>query len=104
MSDRSPSAIATADPERPDRLFANYGSDTVTPIEEATNRAGQPIPAGYAPNSLAVTLDGSHLYVVDGNADQVTPIATGTSRPGRAIKVGYSPVAIAAQAEQPRTW
>ena len=44
---------------------ANLGSDTVTPITIATNTAGPAIPAGCAPNSVAVTPDGKHVVVSD---------------------------------------
>ena len=66
----------------------------MTPISTATDTAGPPIPAGYAPDALAVTPSGQVVYVVDGNSDEVTPIVTATGRPGPAVTVGYSPVAV----------
>ena len=84
---------------------ACYGSDTVVPVSVRTGRAGRaalaptppprPIPAGQAPDALAVTPDGSAVYVVGGDSDAVTPIATAGGRAGRPVAVGYSPAAIA---------
>lgn len=42
------------------------------------------IPAGYAPDSIAVTPDGTHVVVADGDSEQ----ATVTGRRGPAVSVG----------------
>ena len=54
----------------------------MTPIATATNTAGRGIPAGQAPDALALTPDGSTAEVVDGATDRVTPIDTARGRAG----------------------
>jgi DNA-binding beta-propeller fold protein YncE len=73
---------------------ANEGSDTVTPITIATDTARPAIPAGFAPDSVAVTPDGKHVVVSDGDSDQVTVLSS-TGGPTRHAAVGYSPDAVA---------
>jgi len=78
---------------------ANFGSDTVTPITIATNTAAPAIPAGYAPDSIAVTPDGTHVVVADGDSDQATMIDIRT-RTVRHVGAGYSPDAVAVSGSQ----
>jgi DNA-binding beta-propeller fold protein YncE len=73
---------------------ASFGAGTVTPISTQTGRAGRPIPAGYAPDALAVSRNGQTLNVVDGNTDRLTTISLVT-RHAQTIRVGYSPAAVA---------
>ena len=75
--------------------MASYGANTVTPIATATNTAGAAIPAGQAPDALALTPDGATAEVVDGATDRVTPIDTALGRAGRPVGVGSSPTAVA---------
>jgi YVTN family beta-propeller protein len=82
-------------------------SDTVTPINTATNIALKAIKVGYGPDAIAITPDGKTAYVVSGAqtcgtcshvpppADTVTPIRTATNTALKAIKVGIHPDAIA---------
>ena len=74
---------------------ANYGSNTVTPIDTATGTTGAPIAVGSGPSSIAITPNGKTAYVVNGNADTVTPINTVTNTPGAPIPVGSTPEGIA---------
>ncbi len=74
---------------------ANAGSDTVTPIELATNEPGAEIKVGEAPEGIAITPDGKTAYVVNYGSDTVTPIDVATSEPGAEIKVGSDPYGIA---------
>jgi YVTN family beta-propeller protein len=83
---------------------AGYRSDTVTPIDTATNTAGPAIRVGPQPIAIAVTPNGRTAYVVNQNASvagpdisdgTVTPITTATNTPGNPIKVGRLPAAIA---------
>jgi hypothetical protein len=66
---RGPRAIAMS-PRTGTAYVANFGSDTVTPISLETNTTRPAIPAGFAPDSVAVTPDGEHLVVSDGDSDQ----------------------------------
>jgi YVTN family beta-propeller protein len=73
----------------------NFLSDSVTPINTATDRAGRPIPVGCSPDAIAITPDGRTAYVVNGVSETVTPISAATNRAGRPIPVGSLPGAIA---------
>jgi|GEM_PF-1014489 len=91
---------------------ANYASGSVTPIRLADGWAEPAIAAGKIPTRLAVSPDGTTVYVLDSNIfgglgpglrsgrppfapGQVIPIHVATNSPGRPIKVGRLPVAIA---------
>ena len=73
---------------------------TVTPIDTATNTAGEPIDVGNEPLAIAITPDGKTVYVAntydtDRGPYTVTPINTATSTPGEPIRVGSGPWAFA---------
>lgn len=70
---------------------------SVTPINLATNSVGTPItlPANADPDAIAVTPNGTTVYVADYNEGTIIPIATATDTAGTPISVGYDPVAIA---------
>jgi YVTN family beta-propeller protein len=70
---------------------ANYTTNSVIPIDTATNRAGQPIRVGSAPDAIAITPDGKTAYVANGNAHSVTPIDTATNTAGQPIQTGDWP-------------
>ncbi len=74
---------------------ANLDSNTVTPIDTATNTAGTPIAVGNAPDAIAITPNGATAYVVNENDATVTPIDTTTNTAGTPIAVGNDPVAVA---------
>jgi YVTN family beta-propeller protein len=57
---------------------ASYTKNLVTPINTATDTAGQPVKVGRGPTALAVTPDGRTVYVVNQHSDTVTPISTAT--------------------------
>jgi YVTN family beta-propeller protein len=74
---------------------------TVTPVDTATNKAGQAIKVGAQPSAIAITPDRRTAYVVNQNNQDgikdgtVTPITTATDQPGKPIWVGTEPDAIA---------
>ena len=77
-------------------LDMHYDDDgTVTPIATATSQPGEPIKVGKGAWTIAITPDGTTVYVVNSETSTVTPISTVTERPGKPIKVGITPVAIA---------
>jgi len=49
----------------PFAYVTNYGSDTVSVIDTATNKVSATIPVGHAPDGVAITSDGSHAYVAN---------------------------------------
>lgn len=89
----APAASAAADP--PVAYVANYESNSVTPIDTATDIAGTPIPVGAAPLGVAITPDGKTAYVTDSQSDAVTPIDTATKTAGTPIPVGALPFGVA---------
>ena len=79
-------------------LVANLDSDSVTPVDLGTWRAGPSIAVGSQPVAIGVAANGAGAataYVVDFGSNQVTPIAVSTLRAGPPIAVGQSPQAIA---------
>ncbi|HEX3193386.1 MAG TPA: YncE family protein, partial [Streptosporangiaceae bacterium] len=71
------------------------GSGTVTPIRTATNTALKPITVGQDPRALAITPDGTTIYVTNYQSGTVTPIRTATNTALAPIRVGRNPLAIA---------
>ncbi len=69
--------------------------DEVTPIDLATGKAGKPIHVGNAPLAVAVTPDGSTVFVTNLNSESVTPINVAANQAEAAIAVAGGPVAIA---------
>jgi hyaluronoglucosaminidase len=79
-------------------LVANLDSNSVTPVDLGTWKAGPAIPVGSQPVDIAVAVDGAGAptaYVVDFGSDQVTPIDVGTMQAEAPITVGLSPETIA---------
>src|SRR5262249_32666107 len=77
---------ATAAPVPPITAYVtNSASNTLTPIDLATNTPGAQIPAGQLPAWVAITPAGQTAYVTDAESDSVTPIDLATNTPGAAI-------------------
>jgi YVTN family beta-propeller protein len=73
----------------------NLESNTVTPIEVATNKPGPEIKVGSGPDGIAITPDGKTAYVTNSVGNTVTPFNVGTHETHPAIAVGSTPVGIA---------
>jgi YVTN family beta-propeller protein len=84
----------TGTPGAPPTAFvANYGSNTVTPIDVTTLQAGAPIAVGPGPQTVAV---GSGQVLVGNFSNAtLTPINTGTLRPGAGVALPLNPTGIA---------
>ena len=65
----------------------NEASDSVTPIELATDAPGEEIKVGKAPFGIAITPDGKIAYVANAFSNSVTPIELATNKAGAAITV-----------------
>jgi YVTN family beta-propeller protein len=76
-------------------FVVNSASNSVTPVNLVTRRAGKPVPVGSEPQAIALSPDGGTAYVVNSGSGTVTPINTATRRAGPAIRVGAGPQAIA---------
>jgi YVTN family beta-propeller protein len=65
-------------------------------IDTATNTVVATIPVGIDPTGVAVTPDGTHVYVVNDNDNAVSGIRTATNTVvGLPIPVGTNPVGVA---------
>jgi YVTN family beta-propeller protein len=93
---RTPAAspAASSDPA-PTAFVVNYASNSVTPVDLATRKAGRAIAVGADPTAIALTPNGRTAYVVNSGSGTVTPITTATAAAGKAIRVGADPTAIA---------
>jgi hyaluronoglucosaminidase len=80
-------------------LVANLDSNSVTPVDLGTWKAGKPIAVGTEPVAIAVSVASSGAataFVADYGSNTVTPIDVATLQAGAAITVGAGPQAIAA--------
>ena len=80
-------------------LVANLDSNSVTPVDLGTWRAGAPIAVGTEPVAIAVSVAASGAataFVADFGSNAVTPIDVATRQAGAAIAVGPGPQTIAA--------
>jgi YVTN family beta-propeller protein len=99
----APSEIGTllkgveADPYRNLVYVAVQSDDTVAIVDGTTYSLTAKIPAGgVGPNSLALSEDGSKLFVVNGGSDNVTVLdANDNYAPIGTIEVGHRPFGIA---------
>ncbi len=78
-------------PDGKTAYVANANSNTVTPIDTATNTAVTPIWPVTNPVGVAITPDGKTAYVTNSASNAVTPIATATNTAGTPIAVGSVP-------------
>lgn len=67
----------------------------MTPITITTNTPGTPIRVDFGPVGIAITPDGTTVYVTNPGHNTVTPIAVATNTPGTPIPVDDVPVGIA---------
>ena len=74
--------------------MTNFGSNTVTLIDTATNTVDPTLTAGANPESIAITPDGTTAYVADNGSGTMVPIDTATNAVGAAIGVGPGPTDI----------
>jgi len=86
---------AAAKARDPVAWVANYASNTVSPVNVTTRKAGPQIPVGAGPRAVVATPDGKTVYIADSLSGTVTPIAASTGTPGKPIPVGDEPWALA---------
>jgi YVTN family beta-propeller protein len=90
-------ALAVPSAEARNAYVANFGSESVSVINTATNTASPTtIKVGLRPFAIAITPDGKTAYVANRGSETVSAIdtATNTASP-TTIKVGLDPEAIA---------
>ena len=85
-------------------LVANLDSNSVTPVDLGTWRAGPPVAVGSEPVAITVSVPASAsgtgtgaatAFVADFGSNSVTPIDVGTMQAGAPIAVGPSPQTVA---------
>jgi YVTN family beta-propeller protein len=86
---------AAGAPAHPTAFVLNSASNSVTPVDLVTRKAGKPIAVGADPAAVAISPSGAMAYVVNSGSGTVTPISTATDRTGPPIRVGSDPQAIA---------
>jgi len=89
-----PQAVLVS-PDGKTAYVANFGSNSVSPIDTATNKAGPAIAVGSQPYALAMVPHHRSMYVVNYGSGTVTPVSTATNKAGRAVRVGTDPESIA---------
>ncbi len=87
--------LAAKRPAHPTAFVVNSASNSVTPVDLVTRRAGKPILVGADPVAIAISPSGAMAYVVNSGSSTVTPIATATGKAGKPIRVGADPQGIA---------
>ncbi len=98
LGDTSTRAARALAGRTPTAYVVNGISNTVTPVNTATNTPGRPIKVARFPQSIAITPDGKTAYVANSGYDRgntVTPISTATNTAGKLIQVGKGRDAIA---------
>jgi hyaluronoglucosaminidase len=92
-------------------FVTNLDSNSVTPVDLGTWRAGKPIAVGHEPVAVVVSVDsdgsdgsdgsgGATAFVADFGSNQVTPIDVSTLQAGAPIAVGPGPQTVAVSAGQ----
>src|ERR1700691_1446118 len=85
LTPAAPAAAASSDPA-PTAFVVNYASNSVTPVNLATRKAGGAIAVGADPAAIAITPNGRTAYVVNSGSGTVTPITTATAVARKAIR------------------
>ncbi len=96
----------------PSAYVANFGSNTVSVIDTATNAVTATIPVGYEPFGVAVSPDGSRVYVANSclypicpiNNDTVSVIDTASDTVTATITVGANPFGVAVSPDGSRVY
>ena len=75
--------------------ITNYGSNTVSVIDTATNNVIATVAVGMILHGVAVTPDGTKVYVTNWGSNTVSVIDTATNTVTATVNVGNSPYGVA---------
>jgi YVTN family beta-propeller protein len=78
-----------------DRLYVTTANDSVVVIDAGTLGIATTIPVGSSPNGLAVSPNGTRVYVANRNANSVSVIDTSSNTVVATVNVGSFPVEVA---------
>ena len=84
--------------------ITNGSSNNVSVIDTTANTVIATIPVGSEPSGVAVSPDGSKVYVVDQFADTVSVITTATKMVSATIPVGTYPQGVAASPDNRKVY
>src|SRR5258708_27525066 len=73
----------------------NQLDDTLSVINSHTNRVTATVPAGAAPEGVAVTPDHKHVYIADNGSARVSVLDTRTKKIVATVPVGKNPSGVA---------
>ena len=90
-----PLPASASAPRQQTAFVVNSASNSVTPVNLVTHKAGKAIPVGKGPTAIALAPGGGEAYVVNSGSGTATPIATASRRAGSPIPVGSHPQGIA---------
>ncbi|MEU9480382.1 YncE family protein [Streptomyces sp. NPDC048191] len=96
---------AAAQAERSRAYVTNFGADTVSVVDTATDKViGQPIRVGDAPVGVAVSPNGTRVYVANSRSNNVSVINTATNTVIATVPVGSSPAGVAVSPDNSRVY
>jgi YVTN family beta-propeller protein len=73
----------------------NQLDDTLSVINARTNQVTATVAAGVAPEGVAVTPDGSRVYIADSGSAEVSVLDTANNKIVATVPVGKSPTGVA---------
>jgi YVTN family beta-propeller protein len=89
------SVLGSAQSLAQNAYITNFGSNTVSVINTATNTVTATIPVGVEPHGVAVPPDGNRVYVTNAGSNSVSVFATATNTVTATIPVGVRPIGVA---------
>src|ERR1700761_6603188 len=92
---RPASVMAAPAPGAGDLSRPNQLDDTLSVINAQTNQVTATVPAGVGPEGVAVTPDGSRVYVANSGAAQVSVLDTANNKIVATVPVGKCPTGVA---------
>jgi predicted alpha-1,2-mannosidase len=84
--------------------IANFFGDSITPIDPNTDMTGVDIPVGLNPRDLALSPDGTRVYVADNGSNDVSVVDTASQKTIATVKVGNAPWGIRVTPDGKTVW
>jgi YVTN family beta-propeller protein len=79
----------------------NQQDNTLSVIDGRTYKVVATVPAGVAPEGVAVTKDGRHVYIANSGSARVSVLDTGNNKIVTTVPVGKSPTSASARTAGP---
>jgi predicted alpha-1,2-mannosidase len=84
--------------------IANFFGDSITPIDPQTKFTGVDIPVGLNPRDLALSPDGTRVFVADNGSNDVSVVDTSLQKTIATVKVGNAPWGIRVTPDGKTVW